>query len=836
MKRYSVKLGRGLVSLMALGTALALPAFGQTAGQDTSATQISFALAMAQMTAANTPVSTRQTASLGVPGPDGLVEGGAYVEADVLKSPDKDTMVATGHVELRYKGKIIRADEIDFNNKTGTTVARGHTQTIGEDGSVQFADLITYDDNMQSGVSENFAAVGKDNSKVFARRVVQLNPDVNQLTNVIYTPCQLCVKNSETQAPSWSIEAGKITQHKEKKMVYYNDATIKVRGVPIFFAPYLWTPDPELDRSSGFLTPLISSAKKRGGLSYEQPYLWSISPYTQLVVSPQFNASLAPLLNLDFKRNFYSGELNARFGFTNESFFDNEGERIGPLKTRDYLLADGKFKIDDNWRWSFTAQHVKDEYSRTQTYANFFERYNIDNAFEQAGDLTVDSRQLINQVNLTRQVPNAFFSVTMVNFESLQIGSFADPSTQFQPLAADSRVYPEIGPMIEAYWSPRSRILGGQLTLSANAIGLQHKLFPVDVIIPTNGNFDGLSGFDTARVSAGASWYGDMTTGYGLKWGPFFDLRHDYYHETDMTTLRTSANFTRDLGTVGVNLSYPLYRRFKAFSTVIEPVAQIAVSPKNQANPNLPNEDSQGIEFDDTTLFSVNKSPGFDVYESGARINLGLRSQVDFDSGMHFEGLIGRTLRDTTETQFQNSVKYGNVVYYYDPSGLAKQASDWIVDGTFDTGKGVYGFSRLRLDGHTLRVVQGESGATFLTPKTVATLRYVFNDVLVTPTLVNGKLVVFGNNYRDIQLYGQHFFTEHWGIGSRLDRDLIGGSWRRSTISLIYRDDCIQYELVYQRNDTALSSVNGKPSNAFFFRYSIPVFGKTATAHPADVR
>ncbi|ESQ84386.1 hypothetical protein AEAC466_08510 [Asticcacaulis sp. AC466] len=879
-KRYSLKLGAGLVSLMAMGVGSGGQAVAQTesapatpSGTGMTGTQMAFELAMAQAASSsvaqnsvslpspNTSVPNDSSVrSETVPGTDGLVRDQSYVEADTVTTSDDGLVTAQGNAELRQNGRTIRADQITSNSDTGVTTATGHTQTIGDDGSIQYADKIRYDDNQQAGYSENFASVGKNNAKVFARRLEQISPDINRLTSVIYTPCALCVKHGETQSPTWSIEAGQITQRKDKKMVFYNNATVKIKGVPVLYSPYLWTPDPELDRASGFLPPKIGLSKKRG-FSYEQPYLWSISPYSYLLVSPQLNTEVNPLLNMEYQRQFYSGLLDVRLGVTDDKFFDNAGEKYGHSDTRGYILADGAFKINPDWRWSFTAQHVRDRFPsglynngtlslpRGGTYANFFERYNIDGAFDERGGLTVDTRQLVNQFNLTRQVSNAYFAITMASFQSLQTAGWLDydptntTGTQrlTQPYATNSDFYPTIAPQIEAYWSPRSRFLGGQLTASLSGIGIFHKELSTNISGLTARDIgapalsDGVTGYDTTRASAGLAWYGDMTTRGGVKWGPFVDLRGDYYKVTDLDTSGTSGEISRGLGTAGVNLSYPLFRKFDTFTVVIEPIAQLAVSPRSQANPYLPTEDSQSLEFDETTLFTVNKSPGFDIYESGSRLNLGLRTELKFKSGWETDGLIGRVLRDQDETQFLKTVAINGATYTYDPSGLGRKNSDWIANASFKSPYGIYGYTRLRLDGESSRLSQGEVGLSAARANTTGTLRYIFNDALVTPIVINGKLERFGDNYRNMQLYARHFFTQNWGVSARLDRDLVANTWRRSTVSLIYRDDCSWFELVYQRNDSQLTRLNGKPSSSIFFRLNLTTLG-TSPSNFKDVR
>jgi len=795
------------------------------------------------------PVATATT-----PGPDGLVDGGAYIEADNMRELNDKTVIGYGHVQMRYKNKTIFADQISYDPNTKITIASGHTVTIDEDGSMQFADSVTYNSDMSQGAGTNFADMGIDHTKIFARHVDRVNDNTNQMEDIIYTPCQLCAAHGVTQPPTWSISATKVTQRKDKKMVYYDNATILAKGVPVFYAPLLWTPDPEMPRASGLLQPKPGFTRKRG-FSLEQPYLQVISPYSFLIIDPQFNSKVNPLLNLQYRRRFYSGDLNVRFGFTNESFFDNAGKRFGSAETRDYVEADGRFKINKNWRWSFTAQHVKDPNDSINPAtgkpygdnANFFERYNVDDVFQQRGELTVDARELVNQVNLTRQTPNSFFSLSMASFQSLQIAGY-EPLTLLttRPYVVNNDTFPTVAPLLEAYWSPKSDILGGDFTAGLTAIGLQHKTFPGAGLAPALA--DGSTGFDTARATATLSWTSDRPWGTsGFKGGPFFDLRHDYYHETDLTSAGLKADAERDLGTAGFNLSYPLFRKFKDVGVVVEPVAQLTVSPKYQNDPAIPTEDSQSIEFDETDLFTPDRSPGFDVYEGGTRLNMGVRTSWLWDKGAKINTLVGRTVRDDVQTQFlrpatdpangQTATDSSGAAANYDPYGLAYKESDWIADGDFDTGKGLYGYGRVRLDSSTLRLKQGEAGLSVNSSKTEATVRYIVNntDPVVDP--VTHRLTsVYGPNYRDIQLYARHFLTSHWGVSARLDRDLLLDKWRRSTVSLIYKDDCIWLELIYERNDTVLNTINGKPQSGFLFQIKPLILGVSGSTDFHDVR
>ena len=57
----------------------------------------------------------------------------------------------------------------------------------------------------------------------------------------------------------------------------------------------------------------------------------------------------------------------------------------------------------------------------------------------------------------------------------------------------------------------------------------------------------------------------------------------------------------------------------------------------------LPNEDSQSLEFDDTTLFKWDKFAGYDRQEGGTRANLGFLYQGLFPNGASIDAIVGRS-------------------------------------------------------------------------------------------------------------------------------------------------------------------------------------------------
>ncbi|WP_181404557.1 LPS-assembly protein LptD [Asticcacaulis tiandongensis] len=824
--RTTLKFGVAVATLISAAS-LTVPAWAQDAVDPIVTDQVAFedAPIVTRATPFQDAADAKARAELAnsQKGDDGLKDDGAFISANEVTAEEKNLIVARGQVEMRYDGRLIRADEVRYNQQTGHIVASGNTQTINPDGSIQYADRLEFIDSEQTGSGDRVASISEDNSKLFANKVERIDDNTSQLSEVIFTPCELCVKDDKTQEPTWSIQAAKIVQDKNRRMVYYRHAVFKAKGVPVLYTPILWHADPSMNRASGFLMPKYSNSKRRG-LSLELPYLWAVSPYTDIIISPQLNQKINPLLNMEVNRKFYSGELNTRFGFTNEAYFTNRGDRFGEKDNRGYVLADGEFKINPDWRWNFTAQHVFDRTDDSdaypnRTYANFFERYKVSDGFPRTGEFRASSRQLINQANLIRQSDNAYASLSMMTFQNLRIGtrSLIAGTDEYRMIAPQSNTMPAIAPMVEAHWSPDMRVLGGRTSFMLNGVAIKRYVRPIaDIGQGATGSVD------SSRLSVGGNWRRDIITPVGLKVAPFIDVRHDEYNISEYDNSGQDYRVSRTLSTAGIDLSYPLIRKFNSFTAIIEPMAQVAISPDSQVEPYLTNEDSQVFEFDASTLFRANKSPGFDLYEDGQRLSLGLKTQLKFNSGYNISTLIGRTYRAEVEPVYlQTYIPSGSTtVYEYDPSGLAGTKSDWIVQAEVSTPIGLRGYSRYRLDSDNGKVRRGETGLSYSRKESRATLRYIVDNT--QPGLVGGQFVDDNTRYEKVQLSGQHFFTRNWGVSGRLNRDINNQNWTRSEVALIYRDDCTRLELVYERDETLVGGgQNTRSSSSLSVRISL---------------
>ncbi len=741
---------------------------------------------------------TRQTAT--VPGPDGMVQGELYMEADEVIRQDKEGITtAQGNIEVRYNGRTLRADRMIYDEKRATIRAIGRVEIIGSDGSSEFADEVVLDDEMKAGVALGFSARLPDDVKIAAASAAKRNESVQELNKAIYTPCEICTTDGQPKRPSWSISAERVVRNKEKRIVYYKNARFHLFGAPVAYLPVFWHADPESPRASGFLVPKASVSNRRG-FSYEQPYYWAISPSMDMTISPQINTKVNPFLNLQMRRAFYSGGVDIRLGYTNEKDFDGRGNEIpGTQSDRSYILGSGAFRLDEKWRWGFTAERTSDDL--------IFDKYEVGHVYEARGPYIADDRRLISQVFTARQDSRSYFSAAAATIQGLRPDDI-------------DRAFPVIAPLVEGHYEPGASVAGGRLRLHGSAVGLNREQAPLDFArrIPGVTAADlttRLPGIDSQRVTGEVDWRRAFTSQAGVRAEPFVWLRADAYRLQDILDGPNGSNhsmsISRAMITVGMDVSYPLFTRTKDTTVVLEPVAQLLASPEirqvivgrdSAGKPIYLNEDSVAFEFDETTLFRPNKFPGYDLYEDGVRLNVAGRAAVLWDDGRRANLLVGRSFRTEENRVFSQR------------SGVKTKASDWVVAGDVEPAPGISLFTRARLDNETLDIHRLEAGANVAKKRGQGFVRYLTDD-----------LDINGVKRENLDVGGELYPFEHFGISFYGNRDLARDAWVIRDLGVFYRDDCLRVDVVYRREDIIIGRL--RPSNSVTVRLTLATLGGT---------
>jgi LPS-assembly protein len=713
------------------------------------------------------------------PQPDGLGQNGFYLESDTLVRDDRNNIwTAEGQVEARYQGRVVRADELVYNIATGVVTADGHAMIINADGTTVGGDHVVLDDKMRAGFVRGFSSHEERNITFAADLAVRRSATVNELNRAIFTPCDICAPNGSAIEPTWSIAASDIIQDHKRRLVFYRNAVLRVKGVPVLYTPVFWHPDPSAPRASGLLIPTLAYSRKLG-LTYEQPYLQVISPSEELVIDPQIDTKVNPFLNLEWTKRFYSGLVDIRTGFTYDQNFNGDGDRFGKSTFRSYVLANGAFDLTKAWSWGFVAERTSDPL--------LFDKYNTPNVYAERGPYSTDTERLISDLYVTRQDSNSYLSISTISFQGLR--QIAAGVTE------DNHGYPLVAPLIEGRYDVPFDILGGRLRIVGSSVILSRD--------QTLSNADGPTD-NSRRASADVDWLRTFTLTNGMQLAPFVDLTGDIYNISRLSqTDPGDHTVSRGQATAGLNISWPFIRREGDTTIILEPIAQLAISPNVKADPNIPNEDSVVFTYDETNLFSADKFPGYDLFDGGERLNVGGKASFDWGGGHGLTVLLGRTLRAQTTNIFPGA------------TGLNDTGSDWVVSADTTPIDGLSVFSRA-LIGDQYGIDRLEVGLDFAYQRFRGYVRYDIDNTIPVQTI---NTIQYGGKIDDLEYGGEVFVTKHWGFSLAGVDDLVTDDWRRADFGVIYKDDCIRAEVVYQRQNTIEGQLRG--SDGVFLRLTL---------------
>ena len=124
------------------------------------------------------------------------------------------------------------------------------------------------------------------------------------------------------KCPPWEMRADEIRHDKQKKTIYYKNASLKIYDKKIFYFPKFFHPDPTVKRQSGFLIPKFQD-NSATGLSLNLPYFFAIAENRDITLTPRFFGNDKFLVQSEFreknKNSFHIADLSQFISSGNNS-------------------------------------------------------------------------------------------------------------------------------------------------------------------------------------------------------------------------------------------------------------------------------------------------------------------------------------------------------------------------------------------------------------------------------------------------------------------------------------------------------------------------------------
>ena len=669
-------------------------------------------------------------------------------------------VTAKGSVEISSQGRVLLADSVNYNQRDGIVTASGNLTLLEPGGDVIFAEHMELSEDLSEGFIKSIRILLTDRSRFAANSATRKGANHLEMSKAVYSPCELC-KEDPSRAPLWQLKAVRVIHNRDEHEIEYHHAFLEIYGVPVAYTPYFRHADPLTPRKSGFLAPELGSSSELGTM-VRIPYFWAISQERELTFAPIVTSKGEFVATGEYRALTALGGYQGEASLTYTDKRTNKNVRLKEKEYRGHIDALGRFDIDETWRWGFDLERSTDD--------TYLSRYDFSSEDVLTSNLFIEGFRGRN-----------YAAAAAYAFQGLEVDD--DPGTT-----------PIVAPLLDYGISHEPERLPGRLSFDASAVSLYRT-----------------DGFDSRRVSVDGRWdVPYVTTGgaiYTFTGGLGLDLYHlNGFVETGQTGNASSNNGfeARFRPLLALDWRYPFIRRDGTIRQVIEPVAQLILTPYGGNPKEIPNEDSRSLEFDDTNLFSLNRFPGHDRVESGPRANFGLKASAYGASGGYSTFTVGQVFRVRDDDTFAKQ------------TGLDDHRSDFVTALTIAPSPFFDLTNRLRLDRNTFSLRRNEIyfsvGPEFL--------RFNTSYVSLEREQTVDELAAREELYNTLRWQ----IDKRWIATAESRRDLTGdGSQITAGAGLQYLDECIGFSLTVKRNYTRDRDV--EPSTSINFRFLLQNLG-----------
>ena len=502
-----------------------------------------------------------------------------HFSADQVEENSQSKIItASGNVNIIREGTTLKADKITYDRARDIITASGNVSIVQPDGTTMFADNAQLEDKMSKGTIREVKMILADESRLAARRIKQ-SPNKNKYFFYgVYSPCDVCKDNP---SPLWQIKARKITHDAANQDVYYRDAFIQIKDIPVFYTPFMSHPDPTVKRRSGFLPPSLRSTSYLGS-SLQLRYFWNISDHEDFLFSPILSAEQDIVWGGRYRKMLYNGDLSLEGTFMEDK---------NTHESRYNIFAKGRYEIDDFWLASMDINYASDG------------AYLKDLSLPGKTETWLTSRAAFERFENRNYASVEAYSYKQVSYSlrEYHISEF-EKRDYSKPYILPLATYEHISDIADngSYFK--------------NILGMASAYRERDET-------------KTQRASMINSWNLPYTSPFGEKYKFVASVKSDAYY-IDKYINSNDDSYTGAVGRVfpqaGIEWRLPFVKATDTSRQIIEPIIVAAVAPDggNKIN-KIPNEDSLNAQLDDTNILNLDRYNGYDRNDTGSRISYG---------------------------------------------------------------------------------------------------------------------------------------------------------------------------------------------------------------------
>ena len=241
------------------------------------------------------------------------------ISADTITVERGEILHAEGNVIVQFGGSKVKAKALKFNQKSNEIKFIG-LQDFQDGKAIRLsADEAIISSDLSEGIISTANLLLDKSIKMQTGEVRLKDGQISSVSGISrVTSCEEC----EGKEPNWYLSASSAKRDSENSNIVYKDVTVRVKGIPIAYIPYLRMPDPSVDRARGFLVPeAVLTSNLASGLKL--PYFIPMGLSSDLLITPYFS-SKTKTLEYRYRKKFRKGELTINGAFSDDDLVNND--------------------------------------------------------------------------------------------------------------------------------------------------------------------------------------------------------------------------------------------------------------------------------------------------------------------------------------------------------------------------------------------------------------------------------------------------------------------------------------------------------------------------------
>jgi LPS-assembly protein len=279
-------------------------------------------------------------------------DGTVTLLADSLEKSPNSQYLAKGRVVITFEDIAISGDEAKYNEGTREATMTGQVRFSQQP---QWLTCSRADFNFTSQTGVFYDASGYTDREFFitGRTIIKTGRDTYRVEEGLATTCQ-------PKHPKWSLAASRTDICLDHTARMHN-TVFKIKGIPVFYFPYLIMPMEKKVRSSGFV-PFHTGHSTSKGRVFSEGYYQTLGESADVLIYGDYFSLRGLAVGGVFR-----ARPNPETRFTLEAYGISDKLDQGGIQ----LTVDGESRLKDDWR-AVARVNISSSFDFRQAFADSF--------------------------------------------------------------------------------------------------------------------------------------------------------------------------------------------------------------------------------------------------------------------------------------------------------------------------------------------------------------------------------------------------------------------------------------------------------------------------------